>query len=221
MLRISESAVADTSNTIDQIAREIEIHGGVNNWYIPIENPPKAIRVTIGYLGQNGRFHAIAKSNEVSTPLPSSNESFDLNWADIEMNHEKIFVQSCSANGHEESSDLRDVFEEKLRRPMTTSLFAQFSGPDAHLRNDLDFSVDAEMIVFGKASPGASVTIAGEPVRIDADGSFAIRMAMPDRRQVLPVVATSRDGSQQRTTVLAVERNTKVMEPLSIEHEEV
>jgi hypothetical protein len=40
-------------------------------------------------------------------------------------------------------------------------------------------------------------------------------MGMPDRRQVLPIVACSRDGSEQRTTVLAVERNTKVMEPLS------
>jgi hypothetical protein len=40
-------------------------------------------------------------------------------------------------------------------------------------------------------------------------------MELPDRRQVLPVVACSRDGMRQRTTVIAVERNTKVMEPVS------
>ncbi|MEZ6091169.1 MAG: hypothetical protein R3C05_24740 [Pirellulaceae bacterium] len=40
-------------------------------------------------------------------------------------------------------------------------------------------------------------------------------MELPDRRQVLPVVACSPDGLQQRTTVVAVERNTKVMEPIS------
>jgi uncharacterized protein len=34
----------------------------------------------------------------------------------------------------------------------------------------------------------------------------------PNRRQVLPVVASSKDGAEQRTIVLAVERNTKVME---------
>jgi hypothetical protein len=39
-------------------------------------------------------------------------------------------------------------------------------------------------------------------------------MSMPDRRQLLPVVANSRDGAEQRTIVLAVERNTKVMEPM-------
>jgi hypothetical protein len=42
-------------------------------------------------------------------------------------------------------------------------------------------------------------------------------MSMPDRRQLLPIVASSRDGTQQRTIVLAVERNTKVMEPVSRE----
>jgi hypothetical protein len=37
---------------------------------------------------------------------------------------------------------------------------------------------------------------------------------MPDRRQVIPVVASTGDGGEQRTIVLAVERNTKVMEPV-------
>jgi hypothetical protein len=34
---------------------------------------------------------------------------------------------------------------------------------------------------------------------------------------VLPLQACSGDGTQQRTTVLSVERNTKVMEPMSRE----
>jgi hypothetical protein len=37
---------------------------------------------------------------------------------------------------------------------------------------------------------------------------------MPDKRQVLPVVACTRDGVEQRTIVIAVERNTKVLEPM-------
>jgi hypothetical protein len=37
---------------------------------------------------------------------------------------------------------------------------------------------------------------------------------MPDKRQVLPVVASSADGIETRTVVVAVERNTKVMEPM-------
>jgi hypothetical protein len=55
--------------------------------------------------------------------------------------------------------------------------------------------------------------LAGEPVQLGPDGSFTARVSLPDRRRVLPVVASSRDGVQERTIVLAIERNTKVMEP--------
>jgi hypothetical protein len=71
--------------------------------------------------------------------------------------------------------------------------------------------------VFGKTAPGASVMVAGRPVKLQPDGSFTVRMEMPDKRQVLPVTSESRDGLRQRTTVIAVERNTKVMEPVELE----
>jgi hypothetical protein len=51
-------------------------------------------------------------------------------------------------------------------------------------------------------------------VHLRPDGSFAVRFNLPDRRHVLPVVASSGDGGEQRTIVLAVDRNTKVMEPV-------
>jgi hypothetical protein len=69
------------------------------------------------------------------------------------------------------------------------------------------------MIIYGCTRPDAHVQLSGEPVKLRSDGSFTVRLAMPDRRQVLPVVASSSDGMEQRTIVLAIERNTKVMEP--------
>ena len=69
------------------------------------------------------------------------------------------------------------------------------------------------MIIFGSTKPDAHVTLSGEPVKLRPDGTFTVRVSMPDRRQVLPVVASSSDGVEQRTIVLAVERNTKRMEP--------
>jgi hypothetical protein len=38
------------------------------------------------------------------------------------------------------------------------------------------------------------VQLANEPVKVRADGSFTVRMSMPDRRQVIPIVAASSDG---------------------------
>jgi hypothetical protein len=39
-------------------------------------------------------------------------------------------------------------------------------------------------------------------------------MAMPEAREVIPIVASTSDGVEQRTVVLSVDRNTKVMEPV-------
>jgi hypothetical protein len=70
------------------------------------------------------------------------------------------------------------------------------------------------MIIYGTTHPDAHVQMSGEPVKVREDGSFTVRMSMPDRRQVIPIVAASNDGVEQRTIVLAIERNTKVMEPM-------
>jgi hypothetical protein len=77
----------------------------------------------------------------------------------------------------------------------------------------LRFCVDAELLVYGLSHPNAHVTLQGEPVLLRPDGSFVVRMTLADRRQVIPVVASSADGLEQRTIILAVERNTKVLEP--------
>ena len=42
-------------------------------------------------------------------------------------------------------------------------------------------------------------------------------MSLPNHRQVIPVVASAANGTEQRTIVLALERNTKVMEPVVLE----
>ena len=63
--------------------------------------------------------------------------------------------------------------------------------------------------------PGSRVTLHGEPVDLRPDGTFTVRYSLPNCRQVIPAVACSRDGVEQRTIVLAVERNTKAMEPVT------
>jgi hypothetical protein len=41
-----------------------------------------------------------------------------------------------------------------------------------------------------------------------------MRFSLPDSRQIIPAVATSADGGEERTIVLAVERNTKHLDPM-------
>jgi uncharacterized protein len=218
-LRLLEVDTGHTTNSSERVVREIEIHGGVTNWYVDAPNPPHSYRVDIGYRAANGKFVAIARSNSVSTPAPGSSDAIDKNWADIAENYEKVYALSGGYSDEHFSGDLQELFEERLKRPMGngTSTFGSGAERILNRHRDFHFEVDAEMILFGHTKPDARVTLAGEPVKLRSDGSFTIRLSMPDKRQVLPVVAASPDGVEQRTVVIAIERNTKVLEPLTRE----
>lgn len=220
-LRLIQVETGTTTSTAERVVRDIDIHGGVRNWYVDVPQPPKSYRVDIGYKATDGRFHALSRSNVVTTPEPGSYDSLDENWRDIAEDYERVFALSGGYSDDTDSSDLQELFEERLRRPMGPNTNGRYgSGAERLLgrHRPFVFEVDAEMIVFGRTKPDAHLTLAGEPVKLRDDGSFTVRLKMPDRRQVLPVVAASSDGVEQRTIVLAIERNTKVMEPLTSEN---
>lgn len=217
MIRLVQMETGSTTSTAERVAREIEIHGGVKTWYIDIQDPLKTYRADIGYLAANGKFFSISRSNAVTTPRPGNGDELDPNWSDIAENCEKIYALSGGYTDENGPSELQELFEERLGRPMGSPAATRFGvGADKMLtqQRDFEFGVDAEIIIYGATKPNAHVTLAGTPVKLRSDGTFSARLSMPDRRQVLPVVASSADGIEQRTVVLAIERNTKVMEPM-------
>lgn len=201
----------------ERVARTIEIHGGLKNWFIDIREPMRC-RVEVGYLTATGRFHGLARSNAVSTPAGLQPDTLDAHWADIASDCEKIYAMSGGFSPENNSTELQELFEERLRRPMgppaaRTSM--QADGDDEEQReSDFQLEVDAEMIVYGVTQPGSYVTLQGEPVKVQPDGTFRVRVDLPNKRQVLPIIARTADGIERQTVVLAVERNTKTMEPL-------
>lgn len=216
ILRLMDVTSEDTTSAAERHVRDIDIHGGVNNWYLDVNAPPRSFRVDIGYLSRRGKFFVLARSNVVSTPKAGSSDVLDENWASVQAQFQKIYSQSSGgANGSTTSHDLRDLFEERLRRPMQgLSLQSLGTGALPCLGRDFHFEINAELIVFGATEPNAKVTLQGEPVQLRPDGTFTVRFALPDSRQIIPAVAASPDGVEERTIVLAVERNTKELEPM-------
>ncbi len=206
-----------TSNRAESVERDIPIHGGVDNWYIDVDSPPSRFRVLVGYLADTGDFYTVCRSNVVETPRPGECDRLDEHWRDIAEDYERIY--SLSGGYDTDDGDLKEMFEERLHRPMPIrgDQGQTVADPTLLRQSALPFDVDAELIIYGKTASSASVMVAGRPVKLQPDGSFTVRMELPDKRQVLPVTAESRDGLRQRTTVVAVERNTKVMEPVELE----
>lgn len=222
VLRLMEVTEGGTTSSSERVIKNIEIHGGVSNWYIHVDEPPKSYRIEIGYLAGD-KFYGLARSNVVTTPEPASSDALDEHWTDVAQNFDKIYAMSGGYSASGSSTELQELFEERLRRPMGSPMTTRYGhGADTLFpaAKDFVFEVDAELIVYGCCQPNAHVSLRGEPVKLRPDGSFTVRMSLPNQRQVIPAVACTPDGSEQHTIVLAIERNTKTMEPVSRESDD-
>jgi hypothetical protein len=220
VLRLIQVSAPGSSTASERVLRDIAIHGGVKNWYIDVVNPPETYRTEIGYLAANGRFFSLARSNTVTTPASGSSEQSDNHWSDVVENCDKIYAMSGGYSPEVNTNELQEVLEERLRRPVGSSLSNRYGGGMEMLvprDRALRFKVEAEMIIHGTTHPDAQVTLQGAPIKLRPDGTFSVRLDLPNRRQVIPLVAGTKDGASQRTIVVAVERNTKAMEPVDQE----
>lgn len=221
VLRLEESGETSASETVE---RDIEIHGGLRNWYIDWTGEAARFRVMVGYLTPSGKFHSIAVSNIVKTPQAGSSDAVDEHWADSSSDSERIFALSGGYDDRQVTGEMREMLEARVNHAMGAPPLAKLgagAGAEApyRKRGAFHFEMDIELVVYGSTMPDTYLTLSGEPVALRPDGTFVMRLPFPDKRQVLPAVALSRDGSQQRTIVVAVERNTKIMEPLESERD--
>jgi uncharacterized protein len=220
VLRLLHIGNPGASSSSERVMRDIPVHGGVKNWYIDVREAPQTFRTEIGYLSTRGRFYSLARSNSVTTPPATAGDSLDAHWGDIANECDKIYAMSGGYSIEGGSCELQELFEERMHRPMGSPSANRYgNGADGLLPRDKSFrfDVDAEIIVHGATQGGAHVTMQGEPIKVRPDGTFHVRFDLPNRRQVIPIVACTKDGVEQRTVVLAVERNTKVMEPVTRE----
>jgi hypothetical protein len=225
ILRVMDVSSEDTTSAAERHIRDVCIHGGVNNWYIDVLEPPRSYRIDIGYLSKRGKFYVLARSNVVTTPKAGVTDALDENWANVQKQFERIQNGAVNGNGsanHHHQIDLDDLFEERLRRPLASASLQDLAASALPpLGRHFHFQIDAELIVYGTTEPNARVTLQGEPVHLRSDGTFTVRFTLPDSRQIIPAVASSADGNEERTIVLAVERNTKELEPMIHDSNEI
>ena len=216
ILRLVEAGQTDSAKVSERVIRDIPIHGKVNNWYIDVADPPASFRVKIGFLAGE-RFHCLATSNTVTTRPREDNAVLDENWQDVAHQCDKIYAMSGGLEDGGDADYLRDLFEERLRRPMGSPLVTRYGiGADAIAakKQDFPFEVDSELIIYGQTTPGSHVVFRGEPLELREDGSFTVRVRLEDGRKVIPMSSTRADGLEQKTVVVALERNTKFLEPV-------
>ncbi len=206
------------------------IVGAAKNWYFRVPVADRMWVADLGMVGPDGAFRTVARSNPISTPRDTISpfvagengygEGGDGEaWMTVEKGFERIFELSGGrfqkAIGNSESAaGLGRVTMPRIEMGSEAlASGALFGGGElednGRTGRVFRLVVNTELIVYGATEPGAIVTIQGHPVRVGPDGTFRLRLALPDGVQDIPVRAESPDGLEARTITPIITRETK------------
>ncbi len=197
----------------------IDIHGGVNHWFINVENPPGTYQVEIGYLAST-RFFALLKGNIVKTPCIGTALRYER-----PREEDPILGELAPASTPDWSPNDRNMYMHWQQRSSQkspgngTGFYTGGISPNGNgkrngrrIVEEHPFEIETEMIIYGMTSPDSQVTVDQEWVAVQPDGTFMLRFDLPEQgRQMLAIDSTNREES--RKIILTLERTTKVMEP--------
>ena len=187
---------------------DIPLSGLATNWYIHVNAPNRSFVVDIGLLTKSGRFLTLARSNRITTPRFGPSEIIDEEWMISEEDYWKLFGVTAGIGMGSSPGALKALLERKLFSPglFSPGLFSPMKVPPA---KGFWLWVDTELIVYGATNPKAIVMVQGEAVKLKPDGSFSVRVALPDGTQSIPVEATSPDRRETKTLTSIVTRRTE------------
>lgn len=201
---------------------DVDVSPYAQNWYVRLPETCKDWCGELGMFDDDGKYISICRSNIVRTPPDTVSDVVDAEWMSVEESFEKIYSAS---GGHQlgSNSDFRgsETILRHLEKQITGMLRGNgmsssslTSGGGIATRSvaaDKQFwlQVHTELILYGATEPDARVTIQGKVVKLNRDGSFTMRFALPDGEQVLDVTATSRDGEMKRSITPIVTKITK------------
>lgn len=192
---------------------DIEITPFANNWYIDTGGPGRSWCVDYGLLLSDNRFIMIMRSNTVSTPLEGPSWISDEEW----MIPEDMFARLYGMGfGLGRSSPVGKAWQERAKRELFSGILASpgitsVASPVKKIPRERKFwlVVNTELIVYGATEQDAKVTVQGRPIKLRPDGTFSLRFALPDGKQVIPVQATSSDEVETRTITPVVTKETR------------
>ena len=202
--------VGDALSGYDTKLFDVPLNANTKNWYLNVNGPGQSYRVDLGYIHPYEGFVLLAQSNIVSTPRDSISDIVDEEWMIIEEDFRRLYRLAGWGRPGSNSAELVESLIKRLEREMGSAAVSSISSPVKIPAKDRGFwlVLDTELILYGRTEPDAQLTIGGQPVTLRPDGSFTLRMALPDGQFPLPVVATSSAGDETISITPVVQRNT-------------
>ncbi len=186
---------------------DIDINFEIKNWYIDVAEPGRSWCIDIGFLLKDGTFVRIARSNAVTTPNDGPSSITDEEW----MIPDDVFARLYGMGfGFGQNSPTGKGWQTHLRGAISSPGLFSLSSPIKPRQKKKDFwlIVNTELIVYGATESDAKVTVAGQPIKLNPDGTFSLRFALPDGRKEIPVHAVSAHDAGERTITPIVLKET-------------
>ena len=210
VLRVYDVTDLDFPNQPAHRFFDIPLSGLATSWFIHADAPNRSFVIDLGLLTVRGRFLTIVRSNRVTTPRFGPSEVIDEQWMVADEEYWRLLGVTTGIGMGSSPSGLRALLERKLHSAALSSpgLFSP-TRPKPGKERGFWLWVDAELIIYGATDPKAAVSIQGQPIRLRPDGTFSVRMALPDGALTIPVEAVSPDRQEAQTITPTVTRTTE------------
>ena len=187
---------------------DIALSGLATNWYIHVNAPNRSFVADIGLLTTGGRFLTLVRSNRVTTPRFGPSDAIDEAWVTTDEAYWKLFGVSAGIGMGSSPSGLHELLQ---RRHFSPGIIpgGVYSPVKTQRPEGFRLAVETELIVHGATDPKAAVTVQGQMVPVRPDGTFTVRLSLPDGEHVVPVQATSSDRQSRRTITPRIARQTE------------
>lgn len=211
VLRLIDITEQDERQTAAVRVTDVELDGEVTGWCLRIPHPSRKYAVHLGLLADGGRFHVLVRSRPLVMP--------DHGAVAVLLQPEESSPRNLTSVADYDADDEPRAWSAADLTPLQLKNLAAARSSQTPPEGSRDFHlvVGADLHIHGSTHPEAALTLLGKRASVATDGRFHLRMKLPPGRHVIPAVATTPDGTEERTFVLAVEVTARELEPRLIE----
>jgi hypothetical protein len=190
-------------------AFDIDIDLRTLEYNLKLSPPGASFRAEIGLLEREGRFVSLAASNIITLPVDRPTDRIDELWMTTDEEFKEIFILSGGSRLDRPDSQHSRRIQKIPSTAKSLEAEAPGSASDSKSQTTVSNTVNAEVILYGRTDPEGAVSLDGSPVRLRDDGTFSVRVALPEGQTSLPVTFTSPCGEESQKIVPVISRKTQ------------
>lgn len=171
---------------------DIDIPGETDNWYLDV-SPDSSYRIGLGFISPDGKYTEISLSGIVETPRESVCDYQDEKWA--RPRHLVDRILKASGNLYIKTGAGPGTSEISFGNPGSESV----SSPGTGTSQRRETVLNAELVIRGVAGDDTTINLLNNEIVPGEDGSFSIRMELPDGEVEIPIKLLAPGGKIEKS----------------------